>query len=723
MTIDIRANVYCSIGPVIQGSFADDHLQGSGLVRTRGSVELAGIYRPDIGQVVEFAWTRGGIGARLPRKLRVLSCFADPFRRITTVQLGCKLTMFEDVTPNLQINNQFSGTAITARLYAEDRIAQKRAQTGGIFVPTAMIPTEDAERAALLKEYQYLRQYVNVPLNGKRLVEYICGLMKVELAQAVPLVNHYGRVKNFDLSNGYLQILSDLLVSESYFGYLNESEQLVIRSLDTDAGTGPVVDASTIIDLSPIGVGNRPGEGVVVSYQKTRSLKRDAAADVGYDPTGAGDEQLDPADPGDPVPDPPPPPPAQPVDPLEDVTGWTEDRTIGFPVTVPIEYTTQSGEEVSDPYTYTPVSTSTTTYRNGKQQRSVQTSTKPLWAAAPAYVAQRLSFGLSAPNAQCETRTETVYTYDAQGREQRITTDEYESAAELAGGLSLQYVFEDIDGGGNVTLGNETIWTGRTVVEKFYAGNFEKTTTSQFRHWAKGQQGQQNASESRLVFETAARTVSFLDRIFTDSLEFVGMEVVTRITSPENQLNAADPVVNSDRPDDAEDAAAPATPEPADLERQAYGKPSRTKRYGRDAAGYEVVEETATLLYTYGTVTTPDRIIKLSLPYTADDVFVFDQDVGFLTGYQPTTFTGKLGNVMQQALTFGRVQNRLLLGNRQGVSLQLAPELLPVAPFDPIYIKAEGLTGQYRVNGASWTFSRDGIVSSVDALFWGGVGS
>jgi len=55
-------------------------------------------------------------------------------------------------------------------------------------------------------------------------------------------------------------------------------------------------------------------------------------------------------------------------------------------------------------------------------------------------------------------------------------------------------------------------------------------------------------------------------------------------------------------------------------------------------------------------------------------------------------------------MRYGRVQNALLLGNRNGVSLQLAPEQLPKRPFDPLYLQAEGITGSYRVNGTSWAF-------------------
>ena len=97
--IDIRANVYCSLGEVISGSFSDTYAQGAGLIKTRGQVVLNGIYRPETGTVVEFAWTRNNVASRIPRKLRVLSLFADPYTRTTTLQLGCILSFYENRKP------------------------------------------------------------------------------------------------------------------------------------------------------------------------------------------------------------------------------------------------------------------------------------------------------------------------------------------------------------------------------------------------------------------------------------------------------------------------------------------------------------------------------------------------------------------------------------------------------------------------------------------------
>jgi YD repeat-containing protein len=516
------------------------------------------VFRPDVGQVVEFAWTRGTIGARLPRKLRVLSSFADPFRTITTVQIGCKLTQFEDVTPNIKIRNQSSDVLaivsgleddpttsgyiavdVAAEEYVTARIASRRSATGGVFVPSTLMPTQAAEREAILKEYTHLNRYVTFPLSAARIVEYLCSYMKITLAAAVPLVNQYVAVKEFDLRNGILPLLSDLLISENYFGYLNERERLVIRSLEGDAGVGPVFDSSNIIDLRAIGVGNRPGETVIVNYTTARRLKPEVEVEAEYEPDGAGNEQL-PSDPGDPVPPPPPAEPANPDPPLDESPTWTDTNTVGFPVVVPISYTTLAGDQKDETYSYIPRSRSYSEFNGGKISRSFDESSKPLWAAAPAYTAQRLSFNLPPQSSTCISGSETTYAYDAQGRQATITTTEYSTVAELAGGLSLQYVFEDIDGAGSVSLNSTIVTTGLTQVEKTYAGNYERTVTSQYLHWSKTQQGQQGSTEGRLSFESAARTQAYIDSIETQGLVYQGTQVEITITSPENQLQGDD---------------------------------------------------------------------------------------------------------------------------------------------------------------------------------------
>ena len=107
--------------------------------------------------------------------------------------------------------------------------------------------------------------------------------------------------------------------------------------------------------------------------------------------------------------------------------------------------------------------------------------------------------------------------------------------------------------------------------------------------------------------------------------------------------------------------------------------------------------------------------IELSPPYVSDDRLV-RTTVNGVTQWQLV-----LSDAAQKALSYARTENRLLLGNRAGPGIQLRLIDAPSAPFDLFYIRMNGCTAAYRVNGTTWTISDSGIVVSIDALFWGAI--
>ena len=239
MAIDIRATVTCSLGTLISGTISDDYVQGTGLIKCKGSCELSGIYTPTVGDEVTFSYAKDGITRKVPRKLRVLSSFADPFRRTTKVELGCKLTYLQDLQEPVDwtafdddANNDFT--------------------------------TDD-------------QAIITIPISASSVMNKCLTQLGIT-ASDNPLTSKFS-VESFDLSPGYVQVLSDLLVSESYCGYLDRDEELVVFSLDQEGGTGPVITSNEIIDLGPIGVGQLPGEAVVVSYSTLKLKEPDPDSD------------------------------------------------------------------------------------------------------------------------------------------------------------------------------------------------------------------------------------------------------------------------------------------------------------------------------------------------------------------------------------------------------------------------------------------------------------
>jgi hypothetical protein len=106
--------------------------------------------------------------------------------------------------------------------------------------------------------------------------------------------------------------------------------------------------------------------------------------------------------------------------------------------------------------------------------------------------------------------------------------------------------------------------------------------------------------------------------------------------------------------------------------------------------------------------------LDYSLPLAPDDT----------AAYNSATSAYAVANSLaaQAARAYGAVQNRLLYGNRNGMSIQVAPEVLPSAPFAPVMVQANGLTAMYRCNGNQWQISAEGVLAASELLFWGAVG-
>jgi hypothetical protein len=142
-------------------------------------------------------------------------------------------------------------------------------------------------------------------------------------------------------------------------------------------------------------------------------------------------------------------------------------------------------------------------------------------------------------------------------------------------------------------------------------------------------------------------------------------------------------------------------------------RPSQSDRNNSANVKEEPTESVTEVAWAVGSAEST-ATIELTLPYAPDDVISWTE----LGGYTSTP-----SDAEEKARAFGRIQNRLLLGNRNALSLQLPPSRMPDEPFAPIYVQAAGITGQYRLNGCSWAMTGDGVIASTDALFWGAVGA
>lgn len=657
MPIDIRATVTCTVGgtarPLISGSISDDYLQGAGLIKTRGECELKGLYTPAPGTVVLFSWTKANVTTTIPRRLLVLSSFADPYRLTTKVQLGCRLTYMEGVGPAPATD---VGYTTGAQIACRD--ADVDYPSGGS---------------------------VPVPVKAKGVMN-IC-LEKLSLtATSSPLTNVYF-VDEFDLSGGYVNVLGNLLVSESYAGYINSSGNLALIDLSSEGGTGKAVDRNSIVDIGPIGVGELPGDAIAVPTQRLKL-----------------NNNIDPND--------------------FNKRDFEEEEVIGSPTTVYVGYTDQNtGETEEKSFSYVPYTKTTTYYGDDlsfNDQTCIITTTTPegpdlrdkvvrrvteeriLFAeAAGSYCTEAFgigNFGVPAPLTDTVMR-EVLYDYDNDGEVSRSVSRTYEPFFKWASGLNIPFVYAE--DGGTTTLVQFPISNGKfdkvlteeVVVEytNVYApkpyyykirpylkyepvllGQKVKTTT--FQNFALSPQGQQ-------AIAVKSRDAPFASA--TEALDWLVRSSKIKVLSFSEVLSNRGRVIGAGQ-----------------------GRPGVIDEQ-RSTAG-ETRNETAEIVYATGSAQS-ERIVTYSMPYQSDDYY---------------TAAGAIvrGDAKEKALKYGRTQNRLLNGNRYGASLQLDPAKMPSYAFEPIFVSDGGVTVLYRANGINWAFSSDGVIGSVDAMYWGVAG-
>ena len=658
MTLDLRADVTCSLGPLISGSFADDYLQNNGLIKTRGEVLINGTINPVVGTPVTFTYTKNGTTRPIPRTLRVLSSFADPFRRTTTVQLGCKLTYYSNrktIERNPNVKDEHPD-----------------------------IPCKVFGKAT-------------IPLSAAFIYQLCLDALGLT-SDAVTLTNVFSQ-EEFDLSPGYIQVISDLLQSEGYAGYLDSSEVLRIIDLSVETGEGRLITPEDIIDLGPIGVGDLPGESVVVRYNSQELVPPDDEFD---------DEYLK--------------------------RSWEVEEQFGAQSEVTVSYTNDQGDPETDLDYFFPYQFSATRYdvwdrkiesinltvvsaaeiNNrwasdafkvgrawnipvGRLTREVIEYVTPAQAVNDVNLMVINEVGGGATRVkellaefaagQDHPADECIYepSDDADQVKSQTTTSMF-SELELAGSLNIDtYISEGSSGLGSSLIEFNTVpWLTESVVTVEYetddASGISKTITKRTISRSQTVSGQQDLA-------TKAQ----------------GLDYASLATSISSLLNDAAKIVYTG----------------ADVSlhyQRQYGlqkRPSEADRTKTANSKGPATEEEAQLAWIFGS-TTSTAVTEFTMPYQPDDQITYTEGAGF--GISRS-------DAPQKALKYGRIQNRLLLGNRNGVSLQLAPETMPPRPFDPLYLEANGLTGAFRVNGTSWAFDSNGIVCSVDALLWGAVSS
>ena len=675
MTVDIRAKIYCDLGEVISGGFSDDHVQGTGLIRTRGEVIINGLVKPSHGQLIQLGWKKGTTFSRIPRALRVLSYFADPFRRTTTVQLGCKLTLFENKKPAAEKDRYF---------YSKEDDNNKDVDCEVYDV--GLLPISAASIAARC-------------------------LRELGITGTTGLTNYYAADK-FDLTSGYVSTLNDLLFAESRVGYLRADETLHVVDLRDDPATVKVLAPEDVIDIGAISGGESPVDAVGIRYSYTRYQKPETESTT--------EDRWELAETFGPV------------------TPVVVDYTLAGNVISQSTYIYNPYQKVETTYDRfdRPIKQVTTnrshtakvnpTYigqlldaqaeyaRNGTPSSNLRPIVGPVYQVQELYydyerAAEDLEQVPGETAFECLSKSQQAKTFDPEKDSQYIRTRQYSyiSNMEVAGRINVvQYNFVDpatgaLDVVHPSSIANRLVEYVETNVETIeveeLAGKAEATGTGINILKNKTIYNRQTTVTRRArVYDQSDQQYFAYRSVFLDTAE----ELVSEI-SRAGELYSSSTEVQQTSTKEYLINRRPAADEVADA---------------RNRKGLRTAEDVTEIEFITGSETSNNSRIY-DLPLAPDD------RIQYTGGGIPGSWSVTKSDVKQKAIAFARAQNRLNLGHRYGFSLQLAADTIPPYPLDGLGVNASGALALFLVNGTSWAFDSNGIVCNTDAVYWAGLGS
>ena len=682
MVLDARCQVICNLGPIISGSLSDDHAQGTGVITTTGELVLAGLITAKPGDAVQLGYITPDQTqvARFPRsRLRVLKCFANPLTRQTTVQVGDELAY----------SKKRKGSAVPSGLLD---VVNGRAPGTGLSIRLSEAVKLAADRLGL--------------------------------SGTLPVLTNYKLASSIDMSQGYVQFMSDALISEGYAVFQQQDGTLVSTSLAPQSFEGPSIEISELIDLAPTEGGEEPaavatGTGQAEELVEVNDLPLEvpeikAPEDLQVDPLTPAEviqqkfpEQLD-------TPTTPESAPATKVAEQEPVFESNEGHQLSFGNT----WTTTKTEANSTVYIGSEnpiaiqfiernVTGETTAKPDNRVISRVSVTTTALAKVNPQFVEDWYNaYGVIIGGDHTSTREEyyqyeeiqqeglsesekaqlqneirnAAYSanpeelkflvYNPTYRLKRKIETETMSMAEAAGRMGVK----DYTRSTRIPAGSG--YSRYVVTDYIYNGDLVKEVRRIFTAFGLTQFGQQGLSKR---LQKATGTVilhTFLARFFPLVYEDCQVNIRTS-DSVEAGLKSPPTKVaqNVER-----------TPKPVEKSvRQEFKNPALPE--------VEQLEEE-----------------KFVVPFLPDNTI--DETTGAIVPAKPE----------EQAQEFAKTQNALRIGHKDGLQVTAPLGLLPNEPLAVFHLRNSDVMATYQVNGTSWAFDATSCLVSTDALYVGAAG-
>ena len=667
MTLDIRATASCSLGPLISANFSDDYIQLNGLIKTQGSCIIKGVINPAPGATLTFSYTKDGTTTAIPKRFRVLSFFANPFEKTTSVTFGCELTYLSDLKE-----------------------------------PIKWTQYSDPQNAS-----QPRTNIILLPINATSIALQCCAVLGITPNQ-MPLTNKFS-VEEFDFSPGYVQILSDLLVSEGYYGIMGADNMLIVSSLSEPMSSAPVLTADEIVNIGEINSGQLAGENVTVSYNSIKLNQPDSQQ-------GSNQQQQ------------------------EDLVNWDYSVDINASQDYVLSAKDRDGNQFEITWTYAPWSEEYVYYDLWDRVTERKRYSYNIYAdfctgfftdqIANCFAGSSVQSIRNRGSGTYLTEEITSYTYriaaplvaDQDGKNIKEKPDgyddvtlevnkTYEPEGKIHAGLQYNFLrpgdfaFTDVtDFIGNTTLSkySEVRYQKADVKNTIYSGTGPNSTSAALHYPTN-----RVTTRTWCAYGCTSRGSTYISKQTENGKRFYELCHKAVSTTYEGTTST----ITTGRQIGLQERASSSALQNA------------TDNGYDPNNGYSTGSQQGLELI-YGPSTAMRRI-EFSMPYAPDDTFgrtLLNYDSNGNAVYR---FYSTPSDAPVKARNFGRIQSRLLFGSRNGMNIQSTPENIPWLPFKKFAISASGSTGVYATNAVSWTMDSSGILVSTDAIFWcaaGGTG-
>lgn len=622
--LDGRVTATCNLGPLIRADIASaDDLQQNGLIKYRGSCEISGKVTPSRGTVVTFQYVKGGNTYSIPKRMHVLNAFYNPFTKVTTVELGCILTL--------------RGDMVKEEDYKVD-IDRFRADNG--------ISSTDFCRigAGFLSSWT-----VGLALDG----------MGVTANGDAPTEAVY-RQDEWDFSEGYAANVSRLLETEGYVGDTDENGVLNYINLNEPQSVGPSFSASDIISVDIASAGQEPAPTVSTEYNNFQPA--DVDADEGF-----GDRcQIPEASSGFPGDDPG-------AGDANNQENWTRSVAVNEKTSGPIAYPGGTYRKSFEEWVET-----ITEYENGYPVRVVETRSTAASDAAGQWFGARLQSGILPTDVDVRFQSETLIYYNNDG--ERIREEKYDYVSPLTIASNINAPPAAL--AETTWASDPTVLRSKTVTIYLQAETVTRTITHQYELPINTIGGQQSTALSTASAITSGQAlVDFVTETILNGVSLTGTSVSyqERSTTQERQTGFIERF-NNDTTESTETLRSIVKFESTGIIED--GGPALL------SSQYELpLKPTYNYEGTSGSYTKVDSLAELL------------------------------------AQKYGITQNRIRLGNKYAISIQVPAERMPGLAFTALYVNLEGLVVQYRTNQISWVIEPGEVVAGCNAIYWGTAGT